>query len=160
LVLPFAPIGRRWLSSRVLGSGAHPFFWSLPGTFFYPRSEVLTKYLVWVKLPGLSMELWFEKWIGEIGNLIGRTILVDTSFQSSVHRSVAKVPVELDVSEGRSHSTDGRRDRGWSTIWRLYEGAQRISKIWTLQCPLYMRKVPPLWPCGERLSHSFSEEVL
>lgn len=40
-----------------------------------------------------------EKFTGEVGNLLVRTILVDTSFKSSAFQTVARVLVELDISE-------------------------------------------------------------
>ena len=56
--------------------------------------------LVWVKLLGFSMELWMEKRIQAIGDRISKTILVYGSFLTSSFQLVAKLLVELKVSDG------------------------------------------------------------
>jgi hypothetical protein len=80
---------------------------------FNPKEEYVGSMLVWVKLPNLPMEFLSKPTIKVVGNLFGKTILVDDSFLTSPSRSMAKVLVMVDVSKGFFESLDlvwiGRR---------------------------------------------------
>jgi hypothetical protein len=73
---------------------------------FDPRCEVMKLTLVWVKLPGLPLELRCDKFLWDLGNFLGKTLMVDSSYKYNVNRLVAKVLVNIDLDEGLAESID------------------------------------------------------
>ena len=84
--------GKRFLGSALLSTKPwHP--------YFDTRVEVASRIPKWVKLPSLPLEFWSNKLIGELGNLLGKTILMDLAYKTSPIKSIARVLVEIDVRE-------------------------------------------------------------
>jgi hypothetical protein len=62
---------------------------------FNPRREVAGSIPVWEKIQELPLELWCNKFLWDLGNFLGKKIMVDTSCKTSSFHSVARVLVEL-----------------------------------------------------------------
>eukprot|EP01018_Ginkgo_biloba_P032610 Gb_14068 [translate_table: standard] len=71
-------------------------------------NKILKGTPVWVKLPGLRMELWLDRSFWAIGDTLGKFILSDDSYKDSTTRSVAvaKILVEINVSQGLFESME------------------------------------------------------
>jgi hypothetical protein len=61
---------------------------------------------MWVKLPNLPMEYCTEPTIWEIGNILGKTILVDEKFVTLSFHSIVSVLVDIILSKGLFESLD------------------------------------------------------
>ncbi|XP_026428561.1 uncharacterized protein LOC113324454 [Papaver somniferum] len=66
---------------------------------FRPENQRTSHALIWVSLPGLSLEYWDEKNIFTICDAIGNTVKVDDVILKFSSGYVARVLVELDLSE-------------------------------------------------------------
>lgn len=73
---------------------------------FNPEFEVASKTSIWVKLIGLSLELWLETILGEIRNLFGKKIMIYTSFKTNIPQKIGHLLVEIDISEWLVESMD------------------------------------------------------
>ncbi|KAJ4849619.1 hypothetical protein Tsubulata_044565 [Turnera subulata] len=65
---------------------------------FFPTSHKVKTVVAWIRVPGLSSELYQLAILKENGNRIGRFIRVDYSTQKTERGRFAKAAVELDLS--------------------------------------------------------------
>ncbi|KAJ4838072.1 hypothetical protein Tsubulata_021137 [Turnera subulata] len=66
---------------------------------FEPASHRVTSTVAWVRVPGLSTELYQLSILREVCNRIGRLIRVDYSTKKTERGKFAKAAVELDLSQ-------------------------------------------------------------
>ncbi|KAJ4845374.1 hypothetical protein Tsubulata_050613 [Turnera subulata] len=81
---------------------------------FDPASHRVTSVVAWIRVPGLSTELFQLAILKEIGNRIGRFLRVDYSTQKTERGRFAKAAVDLDLS--KPLQTEACVDGIWYTI--------------------------------------------
>ncbi|KAJ4841788.1 hypothetical protein Tsubulata_010536 [Turnera subulata] len=81
---------------------------------FDPASHKVTSVVAWIRVPGLSTELYQLAILKEIGNRIGQFLRVDYSTQKTERGRFAKAAVELDLSHPLQ--TETCVDGVWYTI--------------------------------------------
>ena len=63
----------------------------------------MENFAIWIKLLGLALGLTLEWYmvddIMDIGNRIGKYLMMDDSFLTSLQRMMARVLVEMDIKE-------------------------------------------------------------
>ena len=64
---------------------------------FNPYSMTSFVILVWVKMVGISMDLWSKKGITDLGNMIDYTIYVDQSFKKYITGTITRDFVEFYI---------------------------------------------------------------
>ncbi|KAJ4842859.1 hypothetical protein Tsubulata_031873 [Turnera subulata] len=89
---------------------------------FELSSHKVTSVVAWVRVPGLSTELYQREILREVCNRIGRMIRVDYSTQKTERGKFAKVAVELDLS--KPLETEACVDGVWYPI--LYESLPQV----------------------------------
>ena len=67
---------------------------------FDAQTEKLNESPVWVKLPGLPLQFWFDSVFMSIGNTLGKFLDFDKSFEQTDDLSVARILVSLNPREG------------------------------------------------------------
>jgi hypothetical protein len=75
-------------------------------TLFYPMRERVDIQTLWVKLHSLCLELWSEGVLTLIGNELGRMMDIDEKTQSVDTTSMAKIYVEMNLSDRLSDEID------------------------------------------------------
>ncbi|QHO54318.1 uncharacterized protein DS421_2g55700 [Arachis hypogaea] len=66
---------------------------------FNPEKDVIDRIAAWVRLPGLAIEYYEETMLSKIGNVIGRTLKVDTNTADKRRGKFARLCVELNLAE-------------------------------------------------------------
>ncbi|KAJ4823013.1 hypothetical protein Tsubulata_009217 [Turnera subulata] len=89
---------------------------------FAPASHKVTSVVAWVRVPGLSTELYQLAILKEVCNRIGRMVRVDYSTQRTERGRFAKVAVELDIS--KPLETEACVDGVWYPI--VYESLPQV----------------------------------
>lgn len=86
-----------------------PWFMGSAGLFltpwfpdFDPASAVITKALVWIRLPNLPVHLWRTEVYRQIGNALGHFVTGDYERERQGLYTYGRVCVELDLSKGLS----------------------------------------------------------
>lgn len=84
-----------------------PWFMGTTGLFltpwfsdFDPTSAVITKALVWIKLPNFPAHLWHTAVYRRIGNTLGSFLMGDFRWEHQGLYTYARICVELDLSKG------------------------------------------------------------
>ena len=67
---------------------------------FDAQTEKLNESPVWVKLPGLPLQFWFDSVFTSIGNTLGKFLDFDKYFEQTDDLSVARILVILNPREG------------------------------------------------------------
>jgi len=111
-----AVIGRPWEICGV------PVLFKRWTPFFDSKLERVDKELLWVRLPGLPMNLWNEPRFAEIGNYLGEYVCSDQSFQDSGYYTVARILVKIDLKLGLSSEIPMKSPDGVFTQVLDYEG--------------------------------------
>lgn len=65
---------------------------------FRPHAETVTSTLVWVRFPNIPPELLEEENLSSMGDMIGRTIKVDSTSLTGLRGRFARVCVEVDLA--------------------------------------------------------------
>ncbi|KAJ4832592.1 hypothetical protein Tsubulata_023322 [Turnera subulata] len=89
---------------------------------FVPATHKVTSVVAWVRVPGLSMELYQLAILREVCNRIGRMIRIDYSTHKTEHGCFAKAAVELDIS--KPLETETCVDGVWYPI--VYESLPQV----------------------------------
>ncbi|XP_057745166.1 uncharacterized protein LOC130963034 [Arachis stenosperma] len=89
--LDFALIGGPW---RIFDHYLTISFWK---TNFNPMEASIEYTVAWVRLPGLMIEYYEKSMLERIGNIIGRTIKVDSNTADICRGKFARLCVELDL---------------------------------------------------------------
>lgn len=87
--------------------------------------------LIWVKLPGLPLELWSKETLTKIGNAIGRCVYVDPRCLGGKDKCVAWILIEKAYRGGFPDH-----------IKHILEGAKNKSEVGHLGSTLQMVSVP------------------
>ncbi|XP_016204054.1 uncharacterized protein LOC107644655 [Arachis ipaensis] len=66
---------------------------------FNPTEATIDTVAAWIRLPGLAIEYYEDKMLKKIGNVIGRTLKVDTNTTDKCRGRFARLCVELDLSQ-------------------------------------------------------------
>nr|XP_025661002.1 uncharacterized protein LOC112756598 [Arachis hypogaea] len=66
--------------------------------YFNPLEATIDKIAAWIRLPGLAIEYYEENMLKKIGNVIGRTLKVDTNTADKSKGKFARLCVELDLT--------------------------------------------------------------
>ena len=66
---------------------------------FDPEKTEIEKVVVWVRLPGLSIRLYDEKFLTFVGNRIGRTLKVDATIVDQSRGKYARLCVEIELKK-------------------------------------------------------------
>ncbi|XP_016177863.1 uncharacterized protein LOC107620170 [Arachis ipaensis] len=64
---------------------------------FNPLEATIDKIAAWIRLPGLAIEYYEENMMKKIGDVIGRTLKVDTNIADKSREKFARLCVELDL---------------------------------------------------------------
>lgn len=84
--------GGPWI---VLGHYLTVFKWRLK---FRPHAEKVTSTLVWVRFPNIPPEMLEEEILSSMGDMIGRTIKVDSTSLTGLRGRFARVCVEVNLA--------------------------------------------------------------
>lgn len=86
---------------------------------FDPAKERLLFRHLWVLLPGFPLHFWTLDVCVGIGNRLGRFLFVDESIFSSADKRVARILVEIDISQGLLEEL--------TIVWREYTYVQKLD---------------------------------
>lgn len=89
-----------WVLDRNWSFGKRPLFLQRWTPLFDAQTEKLNESPVWVKLPGLPLQFWFDSVFKSIGDTLGKFLDFDRSFEQSDDMSVARILVRLNPREG------------------------------------------------------------
>ncbi|KAH9330646.1 hypothetical protein KI387_002754, partial [Taxus chinensis] len=66
---------------------------------FDPLKESFDTYPIWVRLPGLPLQLWNRSCLIAIGDTLGSCVAVDDKTSIQTHTTYARILVDLDTSK-------------------------------------------------------------
>ncbi|RYQ82827.1 hypothetical protein Ahy_B10g101393 [Arachis hypogaea] len=66
---------------------------------FNPEEAVIDRIAAWVRLLGLAIEYYEETMLSKIGNVIGRTLKVDTNIADKIRGKFARLCIKLNLAE-------------------------------------------------------------
>ncbi|XP_057833889.2 uncharacterized protein LOC131044554 [Cryptomeria japonica] len=67
---------------------------------FNPELESFDRAPMWIRLPNLPLQYWFDSCFEAIGNSLGKFLLIDDGSLNLLHTTFARVLVEMDTSMG------------------------------------------------------------
>lgn len=85
-----------FLLAHLYGSGSIE---ALDSLFDHEHKQLGTS-LLWVRLPGLSMQIWSEDFFRLIGNDLGQYLEYDKSYLETRIMTYARILVSMDTHEG------------------------------------------------------------
>lgn len=78
-----------------------------------PAEELLTA-PIWAKFPGLDFKYWSKKGLSKIGNLDGKSIMVDHNTEKRSDLNFARLLVEVEMNAQLPNVVLFRNERGKS----------------------------------------------
>lgn len=71
---------------------------------FNPSFKTFNKMPLWVRIPNLSLHLWVDSLLEEVGEALGDFLMFDSNSFNIRHSTYARILVDIDVSKGfRTH---------------------------------------------------------
>ncbi|GLJ23894.1 hypothetical protein SUGI_0454040 [Cryptomeria japonica] len=67
---------------------------------FNPESESFDQTLIWIGLPNLPMQYWFDSYFEVVGNSLSTFLMTDDDYLNLLHTTFARLLVVVDVSMG------------------------------------------------------------
>ncbi|GLJ54101.1 hypothetical protein SUGI_1158490 [Cryptomeria japonica] len=67
---------------------------------FNPESESFDRTPLWIKLPNLPMQYWFDSCFEVVGNSLGMFLMADEDSLNLLHTTFARLLVVVDVTMG------------------------------------------------------------
>lgn len=91
---------------------------------FNPEREQLRVGPLWVRLPGLPLQFWFEDIFRRIGNSLDTSLEFDKSYLSTGIMDFARISVHIDIREGLQEQV--------TLCWRNFTQTQILDYEWVL----------------------------
>jgi len=83
------------ISVNIFGPGSTLLLLKVWHSTFNPSTESFTTMPIWIRLPNLALQFWFDA----IGNLLGSFLTIDVDTSKFAHTTFTHILVQLDTSK-------------------------------------------------------------
>lgn len=91
--------------------------------------EVFERVPIWVRLPNLPLQFWFESCLEVVGNSLGSFLMVDEGSSNLLHSTDAHILVEMEISKVPSEVIQHKTSKGCWVQPLDYEGVPFRCRI-------------------------------